>query len=166
MLLYVHRNRRLIRDGSPGRGHLDFHTAPELCFRNDDELTSTETIRLVRTATPTFTQLLSFAWKWVREEANVRFRSERRQPSVKTGQAQVQPARKETLNIRLSRPMHAQRTLWDIPFVEYSFQHPEDSPRGWSTGHVVRILCCGIFYEWFANSEAQNSRTLAMRWMR
>ena len=55
MLLYVHRNRRFIRDGSPGRpprlshnswtstetmgllgmgaqdGHLDFHTAPEPC---------------------------------------------------------------------------------------------------------------------------------------
>ena len=45
VLLYVHRNRRFIRDGSPGRmvsvdvkhhvylltyGHLDFHTAPEL----------------------------------------------------------------------------------------------------------------------------------------
>ena len=28
MLLYVHRNRRLIRDGSRN-GHLDFHTAPE-----------------------------------------------------------------------------------------------------------------------------------------
>ena len=26
MLLYVHRNRRLIKGG-----HLDFHTAPELC---------------------------------------------------------------------------------------------------------------------------------------
>ena len=29
VLLYVHRNRRLIRDGSPG-GDLDFRTAPEL----------------------------------------------------------------------------------------------------------------------------------------
>ena len=29
-LLYVHRNSRLIRDGSPG-SHLDFHTAPEFC---------------------------------------------------------------------------------------------------------------------------------------
>ena len=30
VLLYVHRNRRFIRD----RGaHLDFHTAPELCKR-------------------------------------------------------------------------------------------------------------------------------------
>ena len=32
VLLYVHRNRRLIRDGSQGRPHLDFHTAPELCM--------------------------------------------------------------------------------------------------------------------------------------
>ena len=32
MLLYVHRNRRLIRDGWRTQdGHLDFHTAPELC---------------------------------------------------------------------------------------------------------------------------------------
>ena len=30
VLLYGHRNRRLVRDGSPD-GHLDFHTAPELC---------------------------------------------------------------------------------------------------------------------------------------
>ena len=29
VLLYVHRNRRLISDGSPGV-HIDFHTAPEL----------------------------------------------------------------------------------------------------------------------------------------
>ena len=29
VLLYVHRNRRFIRDGSPDV-HLDFHTAPEL----------------------------------------------------------------------------------------------------------------------------------------
>ena len=30
VLLYVHRNRRLIRDGGAQDGHLDFHTAPEL----------------------------------------------------------------------------------------------------------------------------------------
>ena len=75
MLLYVHRNRRFIRDGIPGAqdGHLDFHTAPErgwggggvgwlveCCF------TSTETVGLLgtgsrepRTATSIFTQLLS-----------------------------------------------------------------------------------------------------------
>ena len=29
VLLYVHRNRRLIRDGAQD-DHLDFHTAPEL----------------------------------------------------------------------------------------------------------------------------------------
>ena len=29
VLIYVHRNRRFIRDRSPGR-HLDFHTPPEL----------------------------------------------------------------------------------------------------------------------------------------
>ena len=29
VLLYVHKNRRLIRDGAQD-GHLDFHTAPEL----------------------------------------------------------------------------------------------------------------------------------------
>ena len=73
MLLYVHRNRRFIRDGIPGAqdGHLDFHTAPErgwgggggwlveCCF------TSTETVGLLgtgsrepRTATSIFTQLL------------------------------------------------------------------------------------------------------------
>ena len=32
MLLYVHRNRRLIRDGSPGRPPRLSHTAPELCL--------------------------------------------------------------------------------------------------------------------------------------
>ena len=33
VLLYVHRNRRLIRDRSPGRPpQLNFHTAPELCL--------------------------------------------------------------------------------------------------------------------------------------
>ena len=32
VLLYVHRNCRLIRDGSPD-GHLDFHTASELCLQ-------------------------------------------------------------------------------------------------------------------------------------
>ena len=31
VLFYVHRNRRLIRDG-----HLDFHTAPELCIKDVD----------------------------------------------------------------------------------------------------------------------------------
>ena len=30
VLLFGHRNRRLIRDGSQD-GHLDFHTVPELC---------------------------------------------------------------------------------------------------------------------------------------
>ena len=30
VLLYVHRNRRLIRDGEPQDVHLDFHTASEL----------------------------------------------------------------------------------------------------------------------------------------
>ena len=30
VLLYVHRNRSLIRDGEPKDGHLDFHTDPEL----------------------------------------------------------------------------------------------------------------------------------------
>ena len=34
VLLYVHRNRRLIRDGSPGRLPLDFHTAPELWLQS------------------------------------------------------------------------------------------------------------------------------------
>ena len=29
VLLYVHKNRRFIRDVEDG--HLDFHTAPELC---------------------------------------------------------------------------------------------------------------------------------------
>ena len=32
VLPYVHRNRRLIRDGTAQDGHLDFHTAPELCL--------------------------------------------------------------------------------------------------------------------------------------
>ena len=31
VLLYLHRNCRLIRDGSPGRPPSDFHTVPELC---------------------------------------------------------------------------------------------------------------------------------------
>ena len=35
--LYVHRNRRLISDGSPD-GHLDFHTPPELSVRIETEL--------------------------------------------------------------------------------------------------------------------------------
>ena len=30
VLIYVHRNRRLTRDGGAQDGHLDFHTAPEL----------------------------------------------------------------------------------------------------------------------------------------
>ena len=30
MLFYVHRNRRLIRDGGAQDGRLDFHTAPKL----------------------------------------------------------------------------------------------------------------------------------------
>ena len=29
MVLYVHRNRRLIRDGEPKNGPLDFHTDPD-----------------------------------------------------------------------------------------------------------------------------------------
>ena len=37
VLLYVHRNRRLIRDGSPGRPPL-LSPAPELCLRLDVEL--------------------------------------------------------------------------------------------------------------------------------
>ena len=31
VLLYVHRNRRLIRGGGAQDGHLDLHTAPEFC---------------------------------------------------------------------------------------------------------------------------------------
>ena len=36
VLLYVHRNRRLIRDGTEPRqdSHLDLHTAPELLLMN------------------------------------------------------------------------------------------------------------------------------------
>ena len=39
VLLYVHRNRRLIRDGNPD-GHLDLHTQLLICviLNDDDEL--------------------------------------------------------------------------------------------------------------------------------
>ena len=30
VLLYIHRNLRLIKDGGAQDGHLDFHTAPDL----------------------------------------------------------------------------------------------------------------------------------------
>ena len=66
VLLYVHRNRRLIRDGSPGGPpRLSYSTwtlmitpVVECCF------TSTETVGVLRTATSTFTQLLSSELKW------------------------------------------------------------------------------------------------------
>ena len=57
VLLYVHRDHKdYWRRGGAQDGHLDFHTAPDLC--------STETIRTIRDgearmATSTFTQLLS-----------------------------------------------------------------------------------------------------------
>ena len=34
MLLYVHRNRRLIRGTGGKDGHLDFHTAPEFSAKD------------------------------------------------------------------------------------------------------------------------------------
>ena len=57
VLPYVHRNRRLIRDGSPGR-------PPRLSHSSCAMTSTVETIRLIRdgeprTATATFTQLLS-----------------------------------------------------------------------------------------------------------
>ena len=39
MLLYVHRNRKAHYDGEGAQdGHLDFHTAPELCLNREVEL--------------------------------------------------------------------------------------------------------------------------------
>ena len=46
MLLYVHRNRRLIRGTGAQDVHIDFHTAPELCA---DDVLLVEFIYLVFT---------------------------------------------------------------------------------------------------------------------
>ena len=37
MLLFVHRNRRFLRDGGAQDGHLDSHPAPELCLTEQSE---------------------------------------------------------------------------------------------------------------------------------
>ena len=67
MLLYVNSNHKDYWGRGAQNGHLDFHTAPEFCVTKDQVqccFTSTETIRTIRdgeprTATSTFTQLLS-----------------------------------------------------------------------------------------------------------
>ena len=66
----VHRNRRLIRDGSPGRPPPLSHSSWVLSSSLQCCFTSTETVRTVRdgeprTATSTFTQLLS-SESWTR----------------------------------------------------------------------------------------------------
>ena len=46
MLLYVHRNHRLIRDkGGAQDGHLDFHTAPELWNKKYAEVSNKKSTR-------------------------------------------------------------------------------------------------------------------------
>ena len=64
MLLYVNRDHRDYYGHGAQGDHLDLHTAPELCnWRVQTQccFKSTETIRTIRgrTATSTFTQLLS-----------------------------------------------------------------------------------------------------------
>ena len=66
VVLYVHRNHKAYQGRGTQDGHLDFHTAPELCIQSSVQycFTSTETIWTnrdgePRTATSTFTQVLN-----------------------------------------------------------------------------------------------------------
>ena len=64
MLIYVHRDHRDYSGREAQNGNLDSHTAPELCAIVQVQCCFTETIRTIRdgeprTATSTFTQLLS-----------------------------------------------------------------------------------------------------------
>ena len=123
-------------------------------------LKSTETIRLVRTESPRWPPQLSHSsWALLGNESEKK-RTYSRQPSIKTGQAQVQPARKETLNSRyLDLCTHNAHCgifrSWNIPF---------STPRIRNEGEAQGMSYAFCIVEYFTNDSQIPKHRIQGHW--